>query len=180
MERKNANSDHFSGKLPPHAGWLTAATHRRGSRDARKNGGRHGKVLWILRRRNADVPSFFVFLPYINPQYHEQMIHTITGHLTAELGAVALVLAVLGTIVAMGKGDWLIAGYNTASKRRRATYDIRRLRRVIAGLLWVCAAHCLSFIYLADNPRYVAVSAAVFGGIVLLAVVLCSTWAKRR
>ena len=47
------------------------------------------------------------------------MIHTVTGHPETELCIVALILVVLGIVIIIGKGDKLIAGCNTMSKRRR-------------------------------------------------------------
>ena len=37
-------------------------------------------------------------------------------------------LILSAVLVAIGKGDWLISGYNTASQAKRATYNILRLR----------------------------------------------------
>ena len=47
----------------------------------------------------------------------------------------AAILAIMGIIVLIGKGDNLIAGYNTASKAEREQYHIKRLRGLIGGLL---------------------------------------------
>ena len=40
----------------------------------------------------------------------------------------AIMFLVLAVIFLMGKGDMLIAGYNTASEEERKTIDIKRLR----------------------------------------------------
>ena len=47
---------------------------------------------------------------------------------------IASFLAVLGIIVLAGKGDMLIAGYNTASKEEKEKVNIKRLRLLIGGL----------------------------------------------
>ena len=44
----------------------------------------------------------------------------------------AIMFLVLAVIFLMGKGDMLIAGYNTASEEERKTIDIKRLRIVMA------------------------------------------------
>ena len=44
----------------------------------------------------------------------------------------AVMFLVLAVIFLMGKGDMLIAGYNTASEEERKTIDIKRLRIVMA------------------------------------------------
>ena len=45
----------------------------------------------------------------------------------------------LGCLILMGKGDGLIAGYNTASKEERDKVNIKRLRLLVATLLFLCA-----------------------------------------
>ena len=45
----------------------------------------------------------------------------------------------LGVLILMGKGDGLIAGYNTASKEERDKVNIKRLRLLVATLLFLCA-----------------------------------------
>ena len=52
---------------------------------------------------------------------------------------VPVLLLVMGIIILIGKGDNLIAGYNTAPKEERAEYDIKLLRGLIGGLLIVLA-----------------------------------------
>lgn len=44
---------------------------------------------------------------------------------------VAAILAIMGIVILMGKGDNLIAGYNTASKAEREEYNIKRLRGLV-------------------------------------------------
>lgn len=38
-------------------------------------------------------------------------------------------------LILSGRGDNLIAGYNTASEKEREQYHIKRLRLVIAGIM---------------------------------------------
>lgn len=55
------------------------------------------------------------------------------------VGIVILMLITFSIFILIGKGDDLIAGYNTASKEERAKYDIGRLRKVSGyGLLLTC------------------------------------------
>lgn len=108
------------------------------------------------------------------------MIHTVTGHPETELCIVALILVVLGIVIIIGKGDKLIAGCNTMSKRRRGMYHIQRLRSVIAGILWVCAAYVFTLVWFADDTKFVTRSSVAFVVFILTAVVLCSTWAKKK
>ena len=45
----------------------------------------------------------------------------------------AAIMLILGIIILIGKGDNLIAGYNTASKEERSQYNVKRLRGLIGG-----------------------------------------------
>ena len=53
---------------------------------------------------------------------------------------IATLFIVLAIILLMGKGDMLIAGYNTASEEERKTIDIKRLRIVMAAPLCLSSA----------------------------------------
>ena len=48
-------------------------------------------------------------------------------------------MLIMGIIILIGKGDNLIAGYNTASKEERSQYYIKRLRGLIGGFLLILA-----------------------------------------
>ena len=52
---------------------------------------------------------------------------------------VAAPLLIMGIVILVGKGDNLIAGYNTASKEEKSLYNIKRLRGQIGGLLVLLA-----------------------------------------
>ena len=57
------------------------------------------------------------------------------------LGAwvVVALLAILSIVLLSGKGGFLIAGYNTASKETKRKYDVKKLCRVVGGGIGVCA-----------------------------------------
>ncbi len=90
---------------------------------------------------------------------------------------IALLLFVSGVVVLTGKGDKLIAGYNTASKEEREKVNIKRLRLLTGGLLIVMAPLC----FILDNNVN---SGLTFTGIVvvltLIVVVLANTWAMKK
>jgi uncharacterized BrkB/YihY/UPF0761 family membrane protein len=46
---------------------------------------------------------------------------------------VVLLLAVISIVVFTGKGNFLIAGFNTASKEEREKYNVKRLCRIVGG-----------------------------------------------
>ena len=61
---------------------------------------------------------------------------------------ITIICIVLAIVIAIGKGDMLIAGYNTASEEEREKVNIHRLRITTAAILIVVAVVCmiLSFI----------------------------------
>ena len=92
---------------------------------------------------------------------------------------IALFLVVLGVIVLTGKGDMLIAGYNTASKEEKEKVNIKRLRLLVGGLIVVIAPLC----FILDDTNNVK-SGLIFIGIVVVltlsVVVLANTWAMKK
>ena len=92
---------------------------------------------------------------------------------------VAAIMAIMGVLVLIGKGDNLIAGYNTASPKERAKYNIKRLRGLLGGMLLVLAPMML---LLTGEP-----STDKIGSFMALTMVLCivvlilaNTWAKKK
>lgn len=91
----------------------------------------------------------------------------------------AAIFLIMGIIVLIGKGDNLIAGYNTASKEERSKYNVKRLRGLIGGLLIVLAPMML---LLLGDESFAATGAFVGLTLVLtiVVVILANTWAKKR
>ena len=77
---------------------------------------------------------------------------------------VAAIFVIMGVVILIGKGDNLIAGYNTASKEERAKYHIKRLRGLIGGLLIVLAP----MLFLLHGETMAAT-----GSFVALTILLC-------
>ena len=91
----------------------------------------------------------------------------------------AVLLLVMGIIILIGKGDILIAGYNTASKEERAKYDIKKLRLLIGVFLIVLAP---SLFIIADEPSMegTLAFACIVAVLCFVVVILCNTWAKKK
>ena len=92
---------------------------------------------------------------------------------------IAALMVVMGIIVLIGKGDMLIAGYNTASKKEREKYNIKKLRGLIGGfLILIAPLMCWALIF--EQSK---ISGFAFCGIVfilcIVLVVLANTWAKK-
>ena len=91
---------------------------------------------------------------------------------------VAVPLLIMGIVVLIGKGDNLIAGYNTASEREKSQYNIKRLRGLIGGLLTVLAP--LTVILLGQETMAASFSYAAFTIVAsIVVVILANTWAKK-
>ena len=89
------------------------------------------------------------------------------------------ILLVMGIIILIGKGDNLIAGYNTASEEERAKYNVKKLRGLIGGFIILLAP--LMVLFLAVNPsRHAGFEfAAVTTLLAIILIILANTWAKK-
>ena len=92
---------------------------------------------------------------------------------------IAAILVVIAIIVLAGKGDMLIAGYNTASKEEKEKVNIKRLRLLTGGLLLVIAPLC----FILNDKNEVSSGLTVAGIVVVLTIiflVLANTWAMKK
>ena len=83
-------------------------------------------------------------------------------------------------LILSGRGDNLIAGYNTASEKEREQYHIKRLRLVIAGI--TLATIILFWIPILMNdkdPHKLIVLIGMFP-ICFIGIILANTWAKKK
>ena len=55
-------------------------------------------------------------------------------------GIMTLVFLALGVIFALGKGAFLIAGYNVMSKEEKARYDEKKMLKNMSIMMFICAA----------------------------------------
>ncbi len=94
------------------------------------------------------------------------------------LCAIVAVLFIMSVILLFGKGGFLIAGYNTASKEEKAKYDEPKLCRTMgAGLLSISIASGISvyFYFLNYPPKYYIFTSAVIVISVVVMLVLGNT-----
>ena len=91
----------------------------------------------------------------------------------------ATIMLIMGIIILIGKGDNLIAGYNTASKEERSQYNIKRLRGLIGGFLLLLAP---TMVLLLSEESIVAGFSFIALTFVLciILVILANTWAKKK
>ena len=92
---------------------------------------------------------------------------------------VAAILFIMGIIVLIGKGDNLIAGYNTASKEEKSQYHVKRLRGLIGGLLVVLAPMMLLLLREESLASFFSFITLTFV-LCIAAVILANTWAKKK
>ena len=92
---------------------------------------------------------------------------------------ITTIFGIMGLIVLLGKGDMLIAGYNTASKEERERVNIKRLRLLMGGFMIVLAF--LAFLLVEEGSL---LSILGFGAIVLVLAFIVialanSSWTKK-
>lgn len=80
----------------------------------------------------------------------------------------ALLLLGLAIPLWMGKGAWLIAGYNTASKTEKAKYDEKKLCRVMAIVLMICDVFLILQIFSLISPIVTVVCVTVLSFVMIL------------
>ena len=91
----------------------------------------------------------------------------------------ATIMLIMGIIILIGKGDNLIAGYNTASKEERSKYNIQRLRGLIGGFLLILAPMMVFLLSEESLTAGVSFVALTFVLCIVL-VILANTWAKKK
>ena len=90
------------------------------------------------------------------------------------------IFIVLAIILLMGKGDMLIAGYNTASEEERNKVDIKRLRIVMAILMVITAVFCAILPLIGNNKNSQLTAAAIFIAITIVGIIFANTWTKKK
>ncbi|MBO5698598.1 MAG: DUF3784 domain-containing protein [Bacteroidaceae bacterium] len=90
---------------------------------------------------------------------------------------IAVGCLIFAIVIYLGKGDWLIAGYNTASQEQREKYNIKRVRIVVSVLMVLAALFVFSMLYI--PVHLTGIATLVFVSVTLVGVVLANTWAKK-
>jgi len=92
----------------------------------------------------------------------------------------AVIFIVLAIAFLTGKGNMLIAGYNTASEDERKKVNIHRLRLLMAIISVITAGFCVLMSFIGENSDKATVSAIIFILITTIILVLANTWAKKK
>ena len=92
----------------------------------------------------------------------------------------AIAFIVLAVVFLMGKGDKLIAGYNTASEEEKRKVDIHRLRILMAIISVITAGYVSILPIIGNNPQNQMGALFVFFVITMIFIILANTWAKKK
>jgi len=92
----------------------------------------------------------------------------------------SLLFIVLAIVFYLGKGDKLIAGYNTASEEERKKVNIQRLRILMSCISVITAGLCVTLSIIGNNIQAQLGAAAVFMAVIIFVVILANTWAKKK
>ena len=92
---------------------------------------------------------------------------------------VAALCAIMGIIVLLGEGDFLIAGYNTASDKEKEKYNIHRLRFVV-GVVLLAIACLMPLLLLKVGNVFKGLLSGIVVVLCIAAVILANTWAKKK
>lgn len=98
----------------------------------------------------------------------------------AIIAVISCIVLLLSIIILIGKGDGLIARYNTASEKERAQINIKRLRTLVAGLLGVVCV----FLWI---PAIFEQKEFLWGAIIIMLMIVRavvflanSSWCKKK
>jgi len=89
-------------------------------------------------------------------------------------------LVALAFVILKGKGDGLIAGYNTASKEEQEKYNIKRLRIVVAAMILFVPAMIMVAACFDDITGITLDFLPVLLIGVAVGIILVFTWCKKK
>lgn len=89
----------------------------------------------------------------------------------------SFLLLFIAIVILSGKGDGLIAGYNTATPKEKAQVNIHRLR-LLVGIFLIVTAMVLPLFMLSPTAVALAVFTILMGASLL--IVLANTWGRKK
>ena len=92
----------------------------------------------------------------------------------------AIIFIILAIIILIGKGDFLIAGYNTASEDEKKKVNIHRLRILVTIVCIITANYCTFLGYIGDDKFKGLIATIIYITIVIIFIILGNTWAKKK
>ena len=85
----------------------------------------------------------------------------------------------LTLLILLGRGDNLIAGYNTASEKEREQFNIKRLRLVIVSILLATLILFWISVLINDKELKYIMLVGMFP-VCFIGIILANTWAKKK
>ena len=90
-----------------------------------------------------------------------------------------ILLVPLTLLILSRRGDNLIAGYNTATKEEREQFNMKRLRMVIGGILFLTII-AFWIPVLIGNQKFIIPMTIALIPICFIGIILANTWAKKK
>lgn len=90
---------------------------------------------------------------------------------------IASVTLIISIVIAIGKGDGLIAGYNTASKEEKAKVNIKRLRLLTSILLLLVSVFVIVLPNMTQKQQYIMIAGYII--VTFIFLFLANTWCKK-
>ena len=100
--------------------------------------------------------------------------------MTATTLIIAPISALSSIVIAFGKGDWLIAGYNTSSKEEKEKVNIKRLRLLTSIFLLLVSAFVMLLPFAAQEKTLEYLMIAGFWCVLVAFLILANTWCKKK
>ena len=96
------------------------------------------------------------------------------------LSGVSLWMVAMALFILSGKGDGLIAGYNTASKEEQQQYNLKRLRAVVAVMILFVTAFIWYVAWLDDTVAVLLGALPVLLIGLVAGIIIANTWCKKK
>lgn len=91
---------------------------------------------------------------------------------------IASVTLIMSIVIAIGKGDGLIAGYNTASKEEKAKVNIKRLRLLTSIFLLLVSVFVIVLPNMTQKQQYIMIAGYII--VTFIFLFLANTWCKKK
>lgn len=121
---------------------------------------------------------------WINPSLNI-VTQTVADHQTGPdwiAVVVIIIFLMLSILLLSGRGSFLIAGYNTASKREKSKFDEKRLCRVMGSGLGLITLSMMVLLFFDDSLSewWIGFQVLFVIVIVIIMIVLANTWCKKK
>ena len=96
------------------------------------------------------------------------------------LSPITLLMLFLAIIILKGRGDNLIAGYNTASEEDREKYDIKRVRVVVVAMLLFVTALIWVPVFIDGGVDFWLDVMPIILIALVASFIIVNTWCKKK